>query len=82
MIAVDETTSERQGSSSLGSLAERLATLAGDTGLAAARQRADVAEATLVRICDLVVTALGLSGLQLLLRGSLAQGVVTASSES
>lgn len=81
LTEADEATSDEGAAGSLGSLAERLALLAGVTGLEAAGRRADIAEAILVRICDLVLPALGLSGLQLLLRGSLAQGVVTAGSD-
>ncbi|GAA4263451.1 hypothetical protein [Dactylosporangium darangshiense] len=81
LLSVDEATPDQRGAEPLGVLVERMTSLAGHTGLEAAERRAGVAEAILVRVCDLVVAALDLDGLQLLLRGSLAQGVVTGRSD-
>ncbi|WP_213451199.1 hypothetical protein [Rhizomonospora bruguierae] len=81
LLAVDEVTPDQSCADPLSVLAEQVTALAGHTGLEAAERRAGVAEAILVRVCDLVVAALDLGGLQLLLRGSLAQGVITGRSD-
>lgn len=60
---------------------QQLMDLAEEDGWDAALRRAVVAEDLLTRVCDLVVSALALTGLQLILRGSLAQGIVSRRSD-
>ena len=63
------------GTPGVATAAERLAALAPEQGWHAACARAALAEALLARIANLVTCSLGLD-LQLILRGSLAQGVL------
>lgn len=62
-------------------LHRQLVDLAEQRGWDAARRRAALAEGLLVQVSDLVVSALGLTGLHLILRGSLAQAVVSRGSD-
>jgi hypothetical protein len=71
----------RSDTASLDELRNALSELAPHGGWTAACRRAELAEALLVRICDLVVSALGLTDIELILRGSLAQGAVTYCSD-
>ncbi|MEU3560462.1 hypothetical protein [Kitasatospora sp. NPDC006786] len=69
------------GLRSIEQLAFRLEDLRGVNGWDAARERAEVAEEVTARIARTAQTSLGLEGLELILRGSCAQGVLGRGSD-
>jgi hypothetical protein len=72
---------DRRAPAGLGAVARQYARLGARTGWAAGRRRAELAERLTVAAWQLVAAAFDLRRLQLILRGSLAQGMLTRRSD-
>lgn len=80
-IHADHTLTPRSTSPELVDLYREFTALRTESCWATAQHRAQVAEALLCRVCELVTTVLGHNDLQLLLRGSLSQHLLTSRSD-